>query len=116
MGIFVCGDVVSSKRIKVCPELAQLISENLSLCNFEAPIAGVGAPTIKAGPHMCQDSQVITDLAELGFDVFCLANNHIFDYGATALQSTIDTITKHNKSYIGAYNTTPPPKLHYTDR
>ena len=110
MGIFVCGDVVSSKRIKVCPELAQLISANLSFCNLEAPISGVGEPITKAGPHMCQDSEIITNLSNLGFDVFCLANNHIFDYGASALQGTMEAITKCNKSYIGAYSAlTPPP-------
>ena len=110
MGIFICGDVVSNKRIEVCPELARLISENLSFCNLEAPISGVGTPITKAGPHMCQDSTIIANLANLGFDVFCLANNHIFDYGAIALQSTMDTITKYDKSYIGAYSAlTPPP-------
>ncbi len=110
MGIFICGDVVSNKRIEVCPELARLISENLSFCNLEAPISGVGTPITKAGPHMCQDSTIIANLANLGFDVFCLANNHIFDYGAIALQSTMDTITKYDKSHIGAYSAlTPPP-------
>ena len=113
MGIFICGDVVSDKRIEVCPELAQLISANLSFCNLEAPISGVGEPITKAGPHMCQDSEIITNLSNLGFDVFCLANNHIFDYGASALQGTMEAITKCNKSYIGAYSALTPPPPNY---
>lgn len=114
MGIFVCGDVVSSQCIEVCPELARLLSENLSLCNLEAPIAGVGSPITKAGPHMHQDVSIIADLAELGFDVFCLANNHIFDYGASALQKTMETITQHKKTHIGAYSAFAPPPNYLT--
>lgn len=111
MGIFICGDIVSKPRIEVCHELSDIIKKNLSFCNLEAPISGVGVPIIKAGPHMSQDSHIITNLANLGFDVFCLANNHIFDYGADALQSTMDMITQHKVEYIGSYNTSTPPPI-----
>lgn len=115
MGIFICGDIVSKPRIEVCHELSDIIKKNLSFCNLEAPISGVGVPIIKAGPHMSQDSHIITNLANLGFDVFCLANNHIFDYGADALQSTMDMITQHKVEYIGSYNTSTPPYYNNTD-
>ncbi len=58
-------------------------------CNFEAPVSGVGTPIQKAGPHLCQHELSPRYLENAGFNVFNLANNHIYDYGTEALRATL---------------------------
>ncbi len=41
-------------------------------------------------------------LKEIGTDLACLANNHVFDYGETALSDTLKTLKDAGVPYIGA--------------
>ncbi len=70
-------------------------------CNFEAPIRGSGSPINKVGPHLTQH-QLAPDLIEkAGFNVICLANNHIYDYGEEGLSQTISSFKKSVLSGAG---------------
>lgn len=103
--IFICGDIASkTQRIKLDNNLSKIIKEaKLSICNFEAPLyQDTQKEEIKAGPSIYNYPNAIKDLSDLGFDLFCLANNHIFDYGANGLKNTVQEIKKRSKSYIGA--------------
>ena len=105
ISILTCGDMVinTSDTKIISDELSKIItSSNISICNFEAPIKSKGSPIPKIGPHVHQLKSAIGAIKNCGFDMFSLANNHIYDYGETGLKDTIDEITKNNLDYIGA--------------
>jgi poly-gamma-glutamate synthesis protein (capsule biosynthesis protein) len=103
--ILACGDIVigSNGNHIISDELKKIIiSSDISLCNFEAPIKSNGHPIPKAGPHVDQSKSAINTIKNCGFDILSLANNHIYDYGETGLKDTLSEITKHGLDYIGA--------------
>ncbi len=79
-----------------------LQNADLTFCNLEGPIAKNGVKeegkefTFKTEPKAAEG------LANAGFDVVSLANNHIMDYGADALFETIEHLEKNNIKDIGA--------------
>jgi poly-gamma-glutamate capsule biosynthesis protein CapA/YwtB (metallophosphatase superfamily) len=67
----------------------------------EAPIKTKGCkPLIKAGPNLYQSENAIDELSKNGFNLFNLANNHIMDYGDTALKNTLEKF--NGVDYLGA--------------
>ena len=48
------------------------------------------------------DPDLISVYQELGVDLAVLANNHVFDYGETGLQDTLDTFRSAGLPYVGA--------------
>lgn len=48
------------------------------------------------------DPARISVYQELGVDLAVLANNHVFDYGETGLQDTLDTFRQAGLPYVGA--------------
>ena len=105
ISIFVSGDIVirSNNDRLISDELRDIISlADLSVCNFEAPIESKGSPIPKAGPHIDQLRSAVNIAKKWGFDIFSLANNHIYDHGEMGLKETIDEIVKNDLEYIGA--------------
>ncbi|WP_455231630.1 CapA family protein [Geopseudomonas aromaticivorans] len=104
--IFSCGDIVNTLHPNglICSEETErfISSADFSVCNFEAPIQGVGSPQPKSGPHISQSPGTIAGLKKQGFDLLLLANNHIMDFGASALEATIDTAERQGMETIGA--------------
>lgn len=41
-------------------------------------------------------------LQEMGVDIAGLANNHVYDYGAEAMEDTLDTLSRAGVDYVGA--------------
>ena len=63
------------------------------------------------------EPSVVKVLAEIGFNILSLANNHIFDYGERGLASTIDGLLQHGIHPLGAGNTREEAKsLHISER
>jgi poly-gamma-glutamate synthesis protein (capsule biosynthesis protein) len=104
--LFACGDIVNSKSKKdFCDENLKNIIKNsdISICNFEAPIYTKDIqPIPKAGPHVYQTKESVKYLKQNGFNIVSLANNHIYDYGQSALKNTINELDKNSIDYIGA--------------
>ena len=103
--IFVCGDIVSqNQNIKIDKKLQNIIASSaLNICNLEAPVIDQNfSPSAKAGPILFNHPEIIETLSNLGFNLFCLANNHICDYGERGLQKTIDQIENLKNHSIGA--------------
>lgn len=48
------------------------------------------------------DPDLISVYQELGVDLAVLANNHVYDYGETGLQDTLDTFRSAGLPYVGA--------------
>lgn len=104
--IFVCGDIVNYENEDgiICSDsMVEIIkSADYSICNFEAPIEGIGSPSPKSGGHHFQRKSTIRGLKVQGFNLLCLANNHIMDFGPQALQATMEEARKHALETIGA--------------
>ena len=105
VNIFVAGDVINTSNEDnfVHGELISLIKrQDLSICNFEAPVESVAAKVIKAGPALTQKKDTIELLKAAGFNLLLLANNHIYDHGEEALISTLKAISNSNLLTVGA--------------
>jgi poly-gamma-glutamate synthesis protein (capsule biosynthesis protein) len=104
--LFACGDIVNSQaKADFCDEELKDIIRNcdVAICNLEAPIAAAGSkPLVKAGPHLKQPEAAIGFLKEAGFDLACLANNHVCDYGGSSLITTIEQLKSCGIQPIGA--------------
>ena len=103
--IFCCGDVVNKQGNDFLDSsLKKIIQKaNISVANFEAPIVTTDSSKFpKAGPSLKQSQKSVEILAKSGFNLLSLANNHIYDYGESALKKTIHEIKKNKITTIGA--------------
>jgi len=65
-------------------------SADIAVANLELPLVNEGIPAKKTGPHMRAIPESIRALKYAGFNLLTLANNHIMDYGAGGLISTLE--------------------------
>ncbi len=105
ISFFFSGDMVNSQSKKefIDDRLKKIIAENdISICNFEAPLYHENMqPIKKAGPHVYNSRLAVQYLKENGFNLVSLANNHIYDYGQKGLEETIAELKRHNIEYVG---------------
>ncbi|MBR5329482.1 MAG: CapA family protein, partial [Firmicutes bacterium] len=86
---------------------------DIAFINQETPVAtAIAEPS--SYPMFNTPSECVTDLHEIGFNVFNIASNHTLDKGADGLKATIDFMESVPDSlYVGAYyNQTEMEKLH----
>lgn len=104
--LFVCGDIVNYKNKDglICDSSLEKIIKNAdySIGNFEAPIESNGNPIEKSGPHHYQRVETLKGLKQQGFDMLCMANNHIYDYGSTGLKQTKELASAKGFDTLGA--------------
>ena len=81
------------------------ITENadIAFINQETPVAtAIKEPS--SYPLFNTPTECVTDLHEIGFNVFNIASNHSLDQGAAGLEATIDFMeTVPDSLYVGAY-------------
>lgn len=78
---------------------------DIAYCNLEGPMADVGEKHPgKAGIslHLRSTPRVASALADAGFNVVSLANNHTLDYGDAALEQTIRLLDGVGIAHAGA--------------
>jgi poly-gamma-glutamate capsule biosynthesis protein CapA/YwtB (metallophosphatase superfamily) len=80
---------------------SQLQSYDLLFANLEGPVSdrGVDGGSLYSFRF---EPRVIPVLKEAGFDIFSLANNHIFNWGKDAFADTLSLLSDANISYVGA--------------
>lgn len=84
-------------------EFLSLIQEaELSITNLESPVTDSGSPIEKTGPALKSPISSLAVLKKAGFDLVTLANNHILDYGAEGLQSTLNECREYGLQSVGA--------------
>lgn len=90
----------------ISPELIKYMQEaDITLVNNEFCYSDRGTPlpnkmwTFRAKP------QRVNVLNALGVDVVQLANNHVYDYGADAMNDTFDILSAAGLPYVGAGKT-----------
>lgn len=82
--------------------LPELHAADLAIGNLECPLINAPSPAVKTGPVFGEPPACINGIANAGFDLLCLANNHILDHGARGLQTTIETCQENGISIVGA--------------
>ncbi len=103
-GDFVYSNNLQDKDFKVDEEYKKIIKEHdIFCCNLEGPIINNDYKKIKKiGPNINNNNLAVKKINDLGCNLFCLANNHIFDYGKEGIKNTIDFLEKKKIKYIGA--------------
>lgn len=75
---------------------------DLACLNLEAPLCIPSKSIAKTGPALHGRPEVVNFLKLSGFDLACLANNHILDYGADGLKETMLALRNAGISQVGA--------------
>ena len=109
VSLFIVGDIMSHRAVsKSAEEFGfgsffkyledRIAGADLAIGNMEFPLAGkpyTGYPAF-SGPDAYAQY-----LADIGFDVFLTANNHILDKGTAGLRRTIDVLEQKGIVYTG---------------
>ena len=82
--------------------LEVLRDSDLRIVNLECPLVDDGIPLIKSGPSFKAPPQSLASLDEVPFEVVCLANNHMLDYGTDGLDRTMDLLGNQGMYSVGA--------------
>ena len=79
----------------------RLARSDLTVGNLESTLSRAGAPT-QGGDSFAADPRAAGALVEAGFDVLGLANNHLGDFGSTALVETVARLRRAGLATFGA--------------
>lgn len=106
-----CGDfapinqyenLVIKKGSHIFGELLKKIDEtDISFINLETPVCNTNSPILKSGPTLKSSPDCLESLAQTGFTVIGLANNHILDHGQKGFLETLENCQKYNLNYVG---------------
>lgn len=102
--IFFAGDFCSkpsTSGISIQEELKALICESdISVVNFEVPLKPQDIELPKVSyERFFQNDDVPSFLKSIGFNIFSMANNHLFDWGIEGYKKTTNAL---KDAYIGA--------------
>lgn len=75
-------------------------ASDISFINFEMVTANSGYPTIKEIARA--DPSIVNEFVWAGTDVVSTANNHMMDFGATGLATTMRTLSEAGIKHAGA--------------
>ena len=98
------SDIIDKKEyVSLYNDMLPYIKEcDISITNLECPLVEDGTPIKKTGPNLKAPIKSIEALKYAGFNMVTLANNHMMDYGADGLNSTINVCKENDIEYIGA--------------
>lgn len=79
-------------------------SSDFAITNLESPITDSSNKILKSGPALKSDYNSLKSLSFAGFNLVCLANNHLLDYGIDGYYDTIESLNKSGIRWVGAGN------------
>ena len=99
------GDVMLGRGVQPTSETFAylkpfLSSTDLALANLESPLTGV-PPATGSSYVLCAPSVNVHVLADAGFDLLSIANNHNLDCGTNGLAETKAALVEAGLGYIG---------------
>jgi poly-gamma-glutamate capsule biosynthesis protein CapA/YwtB (metallophosphatase superfamily) len=97
VGETVAGDPGAPLR----PMQRRLARSDLTIGNLESTLSTAGAPR-QGGDSFAADPTVLSALADAGFDLLSLANNHTGDFGPQAFRQTMHRIDRTSIARVGA--------------
>jgi poly-gamma-glutamate synthesis protein (capsule biosynthesis protein) len=77
-------------------------SVDYRIFNLEVPLTDKEQPIIKDGPNLIAPGSSVNGIRLLNPVVFGMANNHILDQDEQGLLATIERLSEHKLSYVGA--------------
>jgi poly-gamma-glutamate synthesis protein (capsule biosynthesis protein) len=83
---------------------------DITFGNLETTVSTRGEPQAKLY-HFRVKPEALEYIKEAGFDVLCLANNHISDYGPLALNDTMDNIKEYGMEFTGMWYLDEPASM-----
>jgi len=106
------GDIIITPQVEktISPEAGDRIFEkvrplladsDITVGNLECPLSARGTPEDKEFTYRASPEWAGV-LRNAGFNVLCLANNHIFDYGPLGMQDTVRRLEQERISHVGA--------------
>ena len=113
MKVLIAGDYVARNRLEplvenrdfeaIFGEVKEIVtSADYSLVNFESPIFEDGDMAIpKCGPNLRCANCAVDAIKYAGFRCATLANNHIRDWGDSAVVRTMKVLKEHDLDYVG---------------
>lgn len=109
--ITIVGDVMLGRRVgqryastpnaPFEPFAERLAAADLTIGNFEATLSNNGRAT-QGGDSFFAEPRMLEGLQLAGFDGVSLANNHLGDYGAAAMQETFAEFDRAGIAWFGA--------------
>ena len=108
MKILFTGDVVITKETNDSSIISDSLKEvwneqDIVCCNLEGPVINQNMNVQKkVGPNIFNLEDNVKKIIDSGCNLFCLANNHIYDYGLEGIKNTIKICKKYNTDFIGA--------------
>jgi len=82
--------------------LPVLRGADLRLVNCECALTSAGKAVWKSGAVFKGEPTDVAGLAAVPFDVACLANNHVLDYGVAGLRETLRVLARAGLRTVGA--------------
>lgn len=82
--------------------LPGLRAADLRVVNCECALTEADGPVWKSGAVFKGRPGHVAGLAAVPFDVACLANNHVFDYGLRGFRETLDVLRRNGLRTVGA--------------
>ena len=87
---------------KYFEEVAEYLDKfDLVIGNLETPFVTIQKPYKAKSAHIGASTQNIDLLKFLNVDIVTLANNHIYDFGKSGLDLTVNILEKNNIDYCG---------------
>jgi poly-gamma-glutamate synthesis protein (capsule biosynthesis protein) len=75
---------------------------SVNVLNLEAPLTKARKGILKCGPQLKVKPSIAANLKKAGFDISCLANNHIRDFGPKGVRDTLKTLKDNGIKPFGA--------------
>ena len=75
---------------------------DLRIVNVECALTDADRPVWKSGAVFKGAPEHVRGLTAVPFDVVCLANNHVLDYGVAGLRETLRVLDRHEIQAVGA--------------
>lgn len=82
--------------------LHTLRAADLRVVNLECALTDLDQPVWKSGAVFKGAPEHVVGLTAVPFDVACLANNHVLDYGVAGLRETLRVLGRHEIQTVGA--------------
>ncbi len=80
---------------------AVIAESDLAIVNLECPLCEPTKAISKTGPSLNGQPEAAKFLADAGFGLVALANNHIFDYGSDGLLQTMHALRSAGIGWVG---------------
>ncbi len=82
--------------------LSGLREADLRIVNCECALTDASMPVWKSGAVFKGRPAHVSGLTAVPFEVACLANNHVFDYGLRGFRETLDVLRRNGVRTVGA--------------